>query len=836
MKQALLVLLCFQLAGTAAAAPRAGLHLPSGEPRDVRERDIDITKLDGSFRVDMQQGRLAGDLRVTFEPLRDDVTEAVLDAADLNIRSVSMIDEDGQSELPFKLQERQLVVGLPEGAHAGTPTTVRIRYEAAPNTGLYFFQENKWRSAEAWNYGEGGLHYNWLPMYNDTNDRFAVEFQITVDDPYVALSNGTLQDVKENKDGSRTFHWSQDEPIANYLIALNVGRFIEVPLRAASVGGRDVPLSVWTSAGREDAAAYSFRNTPAMVEFYSALLGFDYPWDKYDQVTLRNFAIGAMETATMVGFNEQTLGLPGDMLDDGQDLTAPRANWSRDDTISHELAHHWFGDLVTCRSLGSIWLNESFATYLNTIWTAHSMGDDELTRQRWLFLNTYLDFVATEGEVRPLEYSHFNTADDVYTEEITYIKGAIVLHQLRHFLGDEVFYRALRNYLHQYAFSEADSFDLQRALETASGRNLNWFFDDWIREGGGYPVLSVTDTWAPERSEVDISISQIQTILPYQDLFTLPIDIEVVTKSGSTMHQVLLSEAGVNVALPADSEPLMVIVDKGNWLVADVHHELTIDQLIYRIHHGDTATALRSTKQIAEDYPRRSQAVAALTEVVADDSRFIGVRQQAAISLGAMGGADAVMALADAAAQQNVAMRRAAAIALGHAGGRRSEQVLMDLVAKDDAEEVVGAAAIALGSMQTPAAADTLRGLLDRESRYNDVLRHSALIGLDKLGDAALAGEFKRFIDEPYDRRVRGAAISAWVHAAPRDRDLGRELQRLANDPDMGIRLLALQSLGQLHRAADLDFLNSYAVNAVDPNLQYAAQQAADAVAQFVKD
>lgn len=832
MRYASLVVLCYVLAGMAVAAPRPGLHLPSGEPKDVRQRDVDVTRIDGDFKVDMKRQKLIGDVRITLVPLRDDVIEAVLDAADLDLRSVTMANDE-QTKLRFRQQERQLVIRLPGDTHVGKPVVIRIRYESSPKTGLYFFAENKWRSAEVWNYGEGGLHYNWLPAYNDTNDRFAIEFRITVDEPYVALSNGTLQDIRGNKDGSRTFHWVQDEPIPNYLIAFNVGRFVEVPLPPATVSGRSVPLSIWTSAGREDAAAYTFQNTPAMVEFYSELLGFDYPWDKYDQVTLRNFAAGAMETTTMVGFNERTLGLPGDMLDDGQRLTMPRSQWNHEDTISHELAHHWFGDLVTCRSLASIWLNESFATYLNTVWTAQSMGDDELTRQRWLFLNTYLDFIAAEGQIRPLEYFRYDSPNDMYTEEITYIKGAIVLHQLRHFLGDEVFYRALRDFLHRHAFSEVDSFDLQRALETASGRNLNWFFEDWIREGGGYPVLTVSHAWVPERSEIDISIAQIQTMLPYQDLFTLPIDIEIVTKSGSTTHEVLLSEAELNVALPVDSEPLLVIVDKGNWLVADIHHELTIDELIYRVHHADTAIALRAVKQIAEDYPRRDRAVAALAALAADDSRFIGVRQQAVLSLGTMGGAEAVTALADAAANPNVALRRAAAIALGRAGGQQSENVLVHLIAEDDAEEVVGAAAIALGSLQTSTAADVLVDLLDRESRYNDVLRHSALLGLDKLRNSALAGEFSRFVDEPFSSLVRRAAINAWVRAAPHDRNLGRELRRLANDPDLNMRRTALVSMGKLHRTEDLEFLNSYAANTVDPDLQYAARQAADTIAQF---
>ena len=120
----------------------------------------------------------------------------------------------------------------------------------------------------------------------------------------------------------------------------------------AKVGEREVPLSVWAHKGEEERAAFAFGRTPQMVEFFSQLFGYDYAWDKYDQVVLRNFA-GAMETTTMVGFEESHLKTPDDPVDDGPYYDKASPLWSYEDTISHELAHHWFGDLLTCRSLAS---------------------------------------------------------------------------------------------------------------------------------------------------------------------------------------------------------------------------------------------------------------------------------------------------------------------------------------------------------------------------------------------------------------------------------------------------------------------------------------------------
>ena len=151
-----------------------------------------------------------------------------------------------------------------------------------------------------------------------------------------------------------------------------------------------MPLAAWTPPGTEDAARHSFGNTGEMVEFFSRRMGYPYPWDKYDSVALREFAVGAMETTTATGFGESHLHRPDDPPDSSPEYESPFPLWTYEDTISHELAHHWFGDLVTCRSLNSIWLNESFASYWHTVWHGQAHGEDDLTYQRWRYLNDYV--------------------------------------------------------------------------------------------------------------------------------------------------------------------------------------------------------------------------------------------------------------------------------------------------------------------------------------------------------------------------------------------------------------------------------------------------------------
>lgn len=821
------------VAAPAFSGPIPGHRLPTGVEQAVRDRQVDVTRLTADLSFDMKQQTVSGSVTVAFVPLQDGLDTLDLDAADLDINAVELVRAESSTALDYAVENRMLRISLPAGLEGDDDLAVRISYNAQPKTGMYFFPETETEPAEAWNYGEGGRHNNWLPMYNDTNERFAVDFRITVAKPYVVLGNGLQKEVQENPDGSRTFHWLQDEPIPNYLLALNVGEFIEVPLADADVGQRKIPLSVWTHAGDEASAAYSFGKTPAMVEYFSELLDYDYAWQKYDQMTLRNFW-GAMETTTMVGFTEASLHYPGGLADDAPQLHQALATWTTEDTIAHELAHHWFGDLLTCRSLASLWLNESFATYLHTVWNGHAYGEDDLTYQRWRYLQTYLDYIEETGEVRPLEYFNYDASDDMYTIEITYLKGALVLHFLRQVLGDQTFYSSLSAYLETHAFAEVDSYDFQRSLEKESGEKLDWFFEDWVRGGAGYPALSVSYLWVPERKEVDLTIEQVQAIQPFEGYFDIPINVEITTARGSRVHTIRLHEEEFNIALPADGEPLMVVVDKGNWLVADIHQDNRVDELVYQLQHGDLAAALRAAQQLAADYGRDAAATEALAEVLADRDAHWGLRQEAALNLGAIGGRAAVAALAAALDEPNNRVRRAVAIGLGYAGGTDSVAALEKAINNDAAEEVIGAAAIALGKMGATSAKKVLLAQLDRESRYFDVIRHSALAGLAELEDESLARTFERYVDASFNHDVRQVAIEAWARAAPHDAALQRALRQLANDPDDGIRGTALETMGDLHHADDLEFLEQYAAAAVDPNLQKLAREAAETIAGFV--
>jgi len=536
----------------------------------------------------------------------------------------------------------------------------------------------------------------------------------------------------------------------------------------------------------------------------------------------------------MVGFGE-TEGRSPDDPTDSLSLAFDRASaiWHYEDTIAHELAHHWFGNLVTCRSLGSIWLNESFASFAHTLWTEQARGEDDLTYQRWRYRNAYLDYVRRTGEVRPLEFLRYSAPGEMYQEETTYIKGSLVLHMLRRFVGDESFFRAIAGYLETHAYSQVDSADFQRALEKEAGLNLSWFFDDWIVGGGGHPALGVSYLWVPGRQEIDLTVEQVQGDLPFEDLFHLPVDIRILTTEGSQTHSVLLDKWTTRVTLPARSRPQAVIFDSGNWLVADIEVARPLDEVLFQLEHGDLAARLQAARQVATDFPRRVEAVEALGELLADESAHWGLRQEVALDLGTIGGTAATRTLGVAMDDEDRRLRRAAAIALGEVGSEAAAELLRTAIQTDTAVEVVGVAAFALGRMHAPGAGAFLQDQLPRESAWGNVITIGALLGLAELEDLSFVPIFQSYTDSQYSIQARLAALEGWVRAAPADPALAQRLREMAHDSSLTVRGDAIDKLGQLHRHEDVAFLEEIAATDPDQNLAKAAREAADLIQDF---
>ncbi len=320
----------------------------------------------------------------------------------------------------------------------------------------------------------------------------------------------------------------------------------------------------------------------------------------------------------------------------------------------------------------------------------------------------------------------------MYQEQTTYVKGSLVLHMIRHFLGEADFDRMIAAYLKKHEFSSVDSADLKEAIERAAGRNLTWFFEDWVVGGGGHPRFEVSYRWSPERKQVDLTVKQIQADLPFENEFRLPVEVEIADADGAKTHPVELSGWSTTVALPAETRPTRVTFDKGGWLVCEVAYARPITEVLAELSGGDLAAKLRAARQLADDFGNDPRSVEALTRILADPSAHWGLKQEAALDLGRIGGSAGAAPLVKALGNPDPRVRRAVALALGEAGEVSAAEALRRAIETDRAEDVVAGAEISLGRLKAPGAKEYLTRQLSRDSRWWDSVRIGALIGLSQ--------------------------------------------------------------------------------------------------------
>jgi aminopeptidase N len=806
------------LAAALTALPAIAQTLPDGEPHTYRTRAYDILHYRADLTVDPGAGRIAGHATITLAPFAV-LENLALDAIGLEVKSVTI---DDATPVDFKTEGHQLEIQLPAARPPGEPFTLTVAYAATPDAGMYFQPDRKdGDRVFVHTYGEGGMHANWLPIYNDTNDHFPTEMVIRVPRPYVAISNGVL--VETTEDGEHaTYHWRQELPHPNYLISIYVGDF-EMGTLAPAFG--EIPLRYWVPRGRLAEGAYTFRNTTRMVEHYSERLGYRYPWDKYDQIAVPDYAVGAMEHTGVTGHRDCVLRLEGEAPLDfgGPTFSGYWTDWSAEATISHELAHHWFGDNLTCRSLNQIWLNESFASYLMMLWDEESVSYDQLVFDVELARRHYLGYVAEKHLIRPLEYDRYDDASAIYNVEHTYLKGATVLHQLRAVVGDETFFRSLSVYLKRHEFSNVESDDLRRVFEEVSGRNLAWFWDDWVT-GGGHPVFEVSYRYLPDRQMIDLSIAQVQPLVTGQGLFKLPVEVTVVVAGKTLTETVWVEEASHQVLLPAAAEPLLVSFDGGGQLMAEIRFDKDVEELVYQASNDALVGRLRALGQLAARFPTRPETLATFDSVLSSDA-FWALRAEAAQLLGQVRTAAAEKLAEKALAASDYRIRKAAVLGLTHFGSDSTRRRLTAIVDGDSHSDVVGTAIVALARSDSSLDAAFLKKQLERDSWYDEI-RIAALEAATELGRPELVELARPYTGEAWNQHLRRSALDAWAAAAPTDKELHGVLLELAQGPILSLRIYALEKLGALYVESAVPLLEEVVKRDVDRNLTVRARAA----------
>ncbi len=371
------LLLLMQAAGVCATTSHRRAQqatAPSLPPaRSVPAHDYDLRHVKLDLRFDWQHEQALGTATLTFTPQTDELRRVEFDAANMTFERVTLTtgtplkyEADERAEKLRVMFDRAYRRGEEVSVVVAYHTNGRVRELASGNyaRGLVFNKQtadDPLSRPQIYSQGESEFNRLWFPSYDHPDDFATSEIVATVARPLSVVSNGRLVSVVENKDDTRTFHWLMEQPHANYLTSIVVGEYAPVEQAGASV-----PVLSYVYPNEVAAGKLTTARLANMVRFYSERLGVKYPYAKYAQVMVHNFP-GGMEN---ISATTQTDTIIHD--------ARTEIDQSSDSIQAHELAHQWFGDLVTCREWADLWLNEGFATYFEALWNEHLLGRDEL--------------------------------------------------------------------------------------------------------------------------------------------------------------------------------------------------------------------------------------------------------------------------------------------------------------------------------------------------------------------------------------------------------------------------------------------------------------------------
>ena len=582
-----------------------------------RSRDFDALHYRIELRFDEDKGMFWGQTTLTLRPLKDDFDEFSLDAEKL---VVSTVKDERDRSLEFRQGTGSIHISLGQMYDYGDQLSVTLEYSAEDcgaakdfPLGISFVEANEAhpRLIQALSFPNGARH--WFPCYDHPNDKATIEVIATVREDYRALSNGKLISVTEDvRNKTKTFHWMQDRPHSTYLTMLAAG-----PYRVIEASSGDLAISYWVYPQDVENASLSFCQTPSIIEFFTREFGHEYPWDKYDQVTIPGIGGGAECTsATLLG--------EGVIHDKRADQDFPSHK-----LIAHEAAHQWWGDLVTLRDWGHTWLNEGFGTYSDHLYIKYSLGADEGAVDLLNKKNAYLH-EAHNRYMRPIVFHRWDKPQQNFDSH-TYPKGAAVINMMRWILGDKPFRKTLSHFLHKHAYEAVDTHDFMTAIKEMTGQNLDWFFEEWFFSPG-HPVFDVSYRWDDSHKNIQLRIAQTQDTSGKTPLFKTPVVIAVVTAEGKKTEMVWLEEKVEEFDIACDKRPLMVRFDEGNFLLKEWTFEKTSQELMYQLEHDDVIGRMWAASELGE-IKNDTSVVAALLESVQNDP-FWSVRKAAIEGLG----------------------------------------------------------------------------------------------------------------------------------------------------------------------------------------------------------
>ncbi len=796
-----------------ATGGRERFAFPGTTSRYAPDRNADMITVRIEIELDPEVTAIRGVVSYMFVGLADGMTELHLHAGELTIDAAE--DVEGHA-LGFRQDGEDLYIALPSALEFDEPCEVSVRYHGTPRRGIYFIHPDEAyprKAHQAWTQGQDEDSRYWFPCFDHPSEKFATEMLARVPARYTAVSNGRLVEKTAHDDGTATWHWRQEAQHSAYLVTLCVGEFDQIDL-----GDEPVPIMAYVPTGQRAIGERAFGRTSEMVRHFSERFGIPYPYEKYAQVVVEDFIFGGMENTSATTLIDLIL------YDDRAAL-----DFDMDSLVAHELAHQWWGDLLTCRAWSHAWLNEGFATWSQVVWKEHAEGADEAAWERFTQAAKYRE---EDGGAyrRSIVDRRFEEPIDLFDRHL-YEKGSLVLHMLRRELGEAAFWRAIQIYGLTNRGGSVVTEDLRLAIEEASGRNLDGFLDQWVYHAG-HPEISTSWAWDEEAGVLAVTIRQTQkTGEEMVDVFRAHIDVRITEGDGAVLtRRFELVRRDHTFHIPLSGEPTGVEVDPHGDLLAVIEHaQPSKASRATLAADGPLAARIRAAHALTDEPTPVN--VAALTARLTEG--FWGLAVESAKALAAMrtpAARDALLAALPTC--EHPKARRGIVSALGSFRGdvHVGAALVRVLEEGDPSLFVEAAAAHALGRCRTSGARVVLEQALEAKDAWAETIRTGCVAGLAALGDPAVVPAITACTAYGRHPRLRAAAARALGplggRLAGRDGILDT-LADLATETDLRLVTAAIDALRTMGDARGIPILTGAPARHPDGRVRRDAKDAA---------
>lgn len=826
---------------------RRSFELPGARPHYNPDRPGQVAHIALDLAFDIPAQSYRGTCTIHIKPVRDGVESLTLDAVNLSIDGVTIED----AEQPFDYDSESLKIFLTQPTQVGKELKVAIAYHVEqPQRGIYFIAPNEHypdKPVQVWTQGEDEDSRFWFPCFDYPGQLASSEVRVRIPQGLTAISNGELISTEEDDD-FKIYHWLQKEVHPTYLMTLAIGDFAEI---RDDWNGK--PVTYYVQKGREQDAQLTMGKTPRMIEFFSRVYGYPYPYPKYAQVCVDDFIFGGMENTSTTLLTDRCL----------IDERAALDNRNSESLVAHELAHQWFGDLVVIKHWSHAWVKEGMASYSEVMWTEQEYSKDDAAYYR---LNEARSYIGedTSRYRRPMVTHIYREAIELYDRHI-YEKGACVYHMIRAELGDELFERAIHTFVQDNAHSTVETVDLLRAIEKATGRNLQFLFDQYVLRGG-HPDYKVNYSWDGDSHLAKLTVVQTQAkegdSSSESGLFDLKIPIGfgyINTSEGKKKEAtsavdlktmtVRVHEREQTFYFPLEEKPQFISFDVDNHFLKTVTLDYPVAELKAQVLHDPDPI---SRVYAAEALTKKGglEVVDTLIQVLQSDS-FWGVRAEVAERLATIKLDQAFEGLLSGLKDSELRVRRAVVQAIAKSKTKASYKTLKSIAKKGDASYYIEATALrGLGTVANSCLKDgsgkekkvlkLFKSVLQERAGWNEVVRSGAIGGLSQMktsSDALDAVLEYTALGVPQALRLAAIRALGTISSGQAKPDLERILNRLdelAGETFFLTQVAVVTALSQMETSRAIAILRTLSTQSPDGRVRRRADEAIEKVRKTI--